>query len=507
MEGDDNDALAWTRETERLLWAVRVRWAVIGGMLGLALLLRPLGLFAQLGVLLLAAAIGVGTNTLNLVCVRRDRWVVAATVVAVSADNLLITWASACSGGLHSPLLVMYSVQVVATAMLVSTRAALLSAGLAALCAACLALLESRGLSGPHLLFAPQLLAEPARAARLGALAWSAFLADGLLLLVFVGGFISQRLRRTERRLATKNEELEVTLASLERAHDDLARAYDRLRQAEAQLLQTEKMRALGQLVAGVAHELNNPISFVSSNIDHLRHYCRQLLESLDWALDRLPASGRLEAEGRRAALGPVAQDLSAVLDDCEDGARRVKRIVAELRTFARADRDGDWSEVDLNLCVERTLRTLRHQLKQGVRLEVDLAELPVIEGRADQLEQVLLNLLLNAVDAVGDHGRVRVESEYDEEAATVRLRVADDGPGIAPENLGRVFEPFFTTKPVGQGTGIGLSLSYAIIQRHGGSLTVRSELGTGAVFEVSLPGRRTRTATGAREPGAIQQR
>ncbi len=453
-------AFDWGREKDRLAWAVRVRWAVITGFLTLGLLLHPLGLFRHIETLVLAAIAGAAANALNDHGIRRGRFVVAVTLVAVSVDNALITWICARTGGFHSPLIVMYSVQVVATAMLVNARAALFSASLAALGGGLLALLEVYGETWMAQLFT-DVAPDSARATRLGAAAWGVMLAYGLVLLVYVGGFLSDRLRRSERRLETRNREL--------------ADAYERLQQAEAQMLHTEKMRALGQLVAGVAHELNNPISFVSANIEHLRHGFLRLRDALG-AADAATQTG----------VAPLLAELHTVLDDCEDGARRAKRIVAELRTFARADREEEWSTVDLNDCVRRTTHILRHHFRDGVRLDLALAAGSIVRGSAGQLEQVLLNIVVNAVDAVNGHGRVRIETRTEEEHVTLEVR--DDGPGIPAADLDRIFEPFFTTKPVGQGTGVGLSLSYAIVRRHRGSLSVRSSHGTGAAFRVTLP-------------------
>ena len=460
------DAFAWAGETERLLWAVRVRWAVLGGFSGLAAALHLAGVFADIRPLGWAVLLGACTNAVNHVCVRRRRGVIAATVVAVVMDNVLITFSSASTGGFHSPMVVMYSVQVVATAMLVNTPAALVSATLAALGGAVLVALEGWGLTGRELLLPAAAHASPAEAARLGAVAWGVLLGYGLLLLVFVGGFVSERLRASEGRLAERNRELALAL--------------ERLQQAEAQLVHGEKMRALGQIVAGVAHEINNPISFVSSNLQHLRGYCDRLSEFVREQRRHLEDPEALEE---------VLVDLPPLLDDCQDGARRVQRIVADLRGFARTGAKGGrepWGEVDVESALERTIRILRHRVPNGVRVELSLGGVPAVNGSEGELEQVFVNLVANALDAVGDEGRVDLQTSADRDR--VRVRVADDGPGVPPENLHRVFEPFFTTKPVGQGTGVGLSLSYAIVRRHGGALEVASEPGCGAIFTVTLP-------------------
>jgi len=477
---------SWAREQERLLWAVRVRWAVIAGFASLALALRHFGLFPDLHALILAGAIGCACNAVNHACVRQQRGVVAVTALALLLDNVLITYMAARTGGFQSPMVVMFSIQVVATAMLVTARTALFSAFAAAAGAGVLVFLEGRGLTAPALLYDSALAADPAGAVRRGALAWSAFLAYGLTLLVFVGGFLSERLRRREGELAEQNRALAASVTSLAAARDELAQAYTRLQQAEAQMLHTEKMRALGQLVAGVAHELNNPVSFVSSNVESLRQAFRQLADFIAAAAGPNGTAEVLEA--RRGSLAEVFDEVASVLDDCEHGARRIKDIVAELRSFSRQGTETSFEEVDVNECLRRALRMLRHRFRESVHLETNFAILPAVSGLATQLEQVFVNLVANAVEAVGGAGSIQVRSVHDMAAGVVRVIVCDNGPGIAYENLARVFEPFFTTKPVGQGTGVGLSLSYAIVRRHGGDVSVASAPGEGASFEVVLP-------------------
>jgi len=445
----------WVLATERLTWAVKVRWAVIGGFLGLGGALHPFADASEVEVLIWAAALGSAVNLVNQISLDLRRGVLPVTACAVALDNLLITWVCSRTGGIHSPFLVMYSVQVVATAMLVSASAAIASAALAIIgLTALIGLEDGAGAQGLRLRNA-QWTAQGHEAA------WAALIAYGLALLVFVGGFVSRRLRRSEEALRQRNQ--------------DLSNACERLQQAEAQMIHTEKMRALGHLVAGVAHELNNPISFVSANVEHLRRAFTHLRARA------LCAEGPHD-EQLQALLG----DLPGILDDCQDGTRRVKRIVSELREFARGANPDDWGEFDLNACVRATIRILRHRFGKGIAIDLLLEARAPVWGSAGQIEQVVLNLVVNAIDAVGEHGHIRVTTRDHRES--VVLEVSDDGPGIAAIHLPKVFEPFFTTKPVGEGTGIGLSLSYAIARRHGGTLDARSIAGEGATFELRLP-------------------
>jgi signal transduction histidine kinase len=241
------------------------------------------------------------------------------------------------------------------------------------------------------------------------------------------------------------------------------------LRDTQAQLMQSEKMRSLGQLVAGVAHELNNPIGFVHANL--------QLLEGFIVRLVQAQVQGG-DVEKPRDAIGKL-------LLRSREGTERVKKIVQDLRTFSRMDQ-AELADADLNQELRRTLGLMEPRFKDGIRIEADLGELPSVRCYPAQLNQVFMNLLMNACDALAPGGTVSVRTRT--APGGVSLEFADDGPGMPEHVRERIFEPFFTTKPVGQGTGLGLSISHGIVERHGGKLTVDCPPDGGTVFRVELP-------------------
>ncbi len=241
------------------------------------------------------------------------------------------------------------------------------------------------------------------------------------------------------------------------------------LERTQTQLLQSEKMRSLGQLVAGVAHELNNPIGFVHANLQLLPGYVDKLIEAQEGGGD---ASKPREA-------------IRKLLSRSREGTERVKNIVMDLRSFSRMDQ-AELTDADLNAELTRTLGLMEPRFKDGIRVERHFGQLPHVRCYPAQLNQVFMNLVMNACDALDGRGTVSITSEPTEQG--VRVSIADDGPGISPAIRARIFEPFFTTKPAGQGTGLGLSISHGIVERHGGVLSVDCPPAGGTVFRIDLP-------------------
>ncbi|MET0626484.1 MAG: ATP-binding protein [Pyrinomonadaceae bacterium] len=275
----------------------------------------------------------------------------------------------------------------------------------------------------------------------------------------------------------------------LERGNEELRRSKAELERLQAQIIQSEKMASLGQLAAGVAHELNNPAGFIYGNMELLAECTRGVERLLSfYEAARLPPDVAAEASSIRREINyeNTLADLHSITADCRDGAERIRDVVQNLRTFSRLD-EAEFKKVDIHESIESTLRLLaRHYTAENVRLVRDYGELPPVDCYAGQLNQVWLNLLVNAAYAVKGGGEVRIRTRCDGEMAAVSI--SDTGCGIAPEHLPRIFDPFFTTKPVGEGTGLGLSVTYSIVERHRGKIDVASRPGEGTTFTVTLP-------------------
>jgi signal transduction histidine kinase len=288
---------------------------------------------------------------------------------------------------------------------------------------------------------------------------------------------------RSYEALVTLNAELEervhLRTVELEAANHDLAHAYSELKSTETQLVHTEKMASLGRLVAGVAHEINNPVSFIASNVTPLR---RRLSQAAD----------RSTANARKAL-----REAEEITDVMARGAERTAAIVKDLRTFSRLG-EATRKPADLHEGIETSLRLLAPRWRERITVHRDFGALPLVECDPGALNQVFMNILANACDAIAEKGNVWITTRADAECVTVVMR--DDGSGIPPEVLPRIFDPFFTTKDVGQGTGLGLAISHGVVVAHGGSITAESAAAGGTTFRIVLP------APPAAEPVAAAQ-
>jgi two-component system NtrC family sensor kinase len=283
-----------------------------------------------------------------------------------------------------------------------------------------------------------------------------------------------------EERLRRLNDELE------QRIEDEVVKS----RQKDAFLLQQDKMASIGQLAAGVAHEINNPMGFIISNLKTLREYIQGLtgyIEAFEQLHCLLPdvEQQRLAALRKQLDVAFITTDITPLLSESLDGADRVKQIVLDLKDFARVD-EVDARETDLNQCVRSTVNIVRNELKYVAQLDLLLGEIPMVFCNPQQINQVITNLLVNAAQAIEGHGSITVTTF--QEGEQVVLTIADTGKGMPEDVRKRIFEPFFTTKPVGQGTGLGLTISYDMVKKNGGDISVESEPGRGTSFTVRLP-------------------
>lgn len=263
----------------------------------------------------------------------------------------------------------------------------------------------------------------------------------------------------------------------------ELETANVEIRETQAKLVHAAKMASLGQLVAGVAHELNNPIGFVSSNLKVLREYCEKLVDLVKVA-DTQPAD--LDKQKRLFDFDYIVQDLPKLIGSCEDGARRTRDIVVGLRNFSRLD-EAQFKEVDLHEGLESTLQLLTGELKNRIKVNRQFGALPKVTCYASQINQVFMNILSNAAQAIEGSGEITLITRR-EGADKVAIVIRDTGKGMDRGTMEKIFDPFFTTKGQGMGTGLGLSISYGVVQKHGGDIIVQSEMGKGTEFTILLP-------------------
>jgi len=279
----------------------------------------------------------------------------------------------------------------------------------------------------------------------------------------------------------------ENRISELSQLNAEMQRINALLEDAQDQIIHSERLASIGQIAAGVAHEINNPVAFVLSNLYTLETYLSGLFRLLEQPVEARgsPAPGSAQAG---LDVDFMREDGVALLHESREGLLRVKRIVEDLKDFSRGGADETWESADLHKVLESTLNMIRNEVKYKARIETRYGDLPQVECLPSRINQVFLNLLVNASQAIDASGTITISSGID--GREVWFRFEDNGCGISKEHLHRIFEPFFTTKPVGQGTGLGLSVSYSIVRKHGGQIEVDSELGRGTRFTVRLPTR-----------------
>lgn len=299
---------------------------------------------------------------------------------------------------------------------------------------------------------------------------------------------LRQSRDQLEERVLERTADLQRANATLQTEKATQQELINKLREAQGQLLQSEKMASIGVLAAGVAHEINNPVGFVNSNLGSLQRYTNDLFRLLDaYQQASLSPSDRQHIEGIKQEVDAdfLRDDLGNLLQESLDGLDRVKRIVQDMKEFSRVD-SGGHQHANLETGLDSTINLVWNEIKYKAEVIREYQHIPTIECIPSQLNQVFMNLLINASHAIEKRGLITVRTGYSD--SHVWIEIEDTGKGICPEHLSRIFEPFFTTKPVGKGTGLGLSLSYGIVQRHGGVIEVRSEVGIGSVFKLVLP-------------------
>ncbi|NRA72037.1 MAG: two-component sensor histidine kinase [Gammaproteobacteria bacterium] len=275
---------------------------------------------------------------------------------------------------------------------------------------------------------------------------------------------------------------------ALKLSYEQLAHTNDELKHSESQRVQSEKMASIGVLAAGVAHEINNPIGFVKSNVEILKNYSEDLqryhqqIQQDVITEQQQPSLAKLIVQ---YDIEYISQDIGPLIDSTMSGIERVAEIVQSLKTFARQD-SPDKVLSDINEGLKATINMANNEIKYHCDLTIDLAPLPLIMVYPGKLNQVFMNLIINASQAITDHGDITIRSFIDEDYAVVEI--TDTGSGIEPDKFSQIFTPFYTSKPIGQGTGLGLSISHGIMEQHGGKIEVTSTVGLGSCFSIFIP-------------------
>ena len=312
---------------------------------------------------------------------------------------------------------------------------------------------------------------------------------------------VTEEKRKTEE-INSLNEQLLETSAKIEAQNKELKQALKRIEETQAQMLQSEKMASIGQLAAGVAHEINNPTGFVSSNLKTLLGYMDDIAQLIggygelisdlesDTHKSTLPGNVKNHIEKIRSIESEIdidflMDDIGDLIGDCREGTDRIKKIVIDLKDFAHPGEDTVQS-VDINNGLDSTLNVVNNEIKYKATVERDFGAIPIIKGYPQQLNQVFMNILVNAAQAIEKRGTITIKTCSEADFVVVMIR--DTGCGIPDRNLKKIFDPFYTTKDVGKGTGLGMNIAYNIIQKHKGTIDVQSEVGKGTTFTIKLP-------------------
>jgi len=289
---------------------------------------------------------------------------------------------------------------------------------------------------------------------------------------------------------------------SLDLSSKELSEMIDQLRRTQMELLQREKMASIGQLAAGIAHEINNPLGYIASNINTLNKYIDKYLMMLSFYKEviNIPISdppeehtnlvSKINSFEKQSKFEYINKDVKELMEESTEGLHRIVKIVQGLKDFSRIDFVQDFDDYDLNQGVESTLLIANNSIKYSAQVKLELSDLPIIRALGGEINQVILNLLINSVQAIkssNKQGTIRI-STYENDTSVI-LEVEDSGIGIPKENLLKIFDPFYTTKKIGEGTGLGLSIAYDIIvNKHKGKIDVRSEIGQGTTFILQIP-------------------
>ncbi|MBI5593193.1 MAG: GHKL domain-containing protein [Deltaproteobacteria bacterium] len=317
------------------------------------------------------------------------------------------------------------------------------------------------------------------------------------------GQVIETSFEQLKEKAALLEESEKKYRALAESLEKEVEKKASKIKETQAQLMQQEKMASIGQLAAGVAHEINNPTGFVNSNLTTLSEYqqdIKDLIGEYRGLMDdlkefagsgALPPSitdklDRISAIEKDADMDFILSDISDLIRESRDGVERIKNIVIDLKDFAHPGED-QMQAADINKGIESTLNVVWNELKYKAAVKKDFGALPLVNCYPQQLNQVFMNILINAAQAIEEHGEIKIATEAKD--GFVMVRISDNGVGIPGENISKIFDPFFTTKAVGKGTGLGMNVAYNIIKKHKGQIDVESTVGKGTTFTVKIPG------------------